>query len=169
MVSVYCVLRQARWRTCLSDVTGRQKQSVRITALLSWSLNVWEETCFMYHTCSGLKCVKYKTIWLSNWYFIHNSCSWQTYIQTKMSTCYVVCRSQHAVATCFRKDDLESSVFGVCHKIKRALACGTELYCMPTIILVMRGVSQVTRMAEKRNACRVLVGKPEGKTASWKT
>jgi hypothetical protein len=26
----------------------------------------------------------------------------------------------------------------------------------------------VTRVAEKRSACRVLVGKSEGKTASWK-
>lgn len=58
----------------------------------------------------------------------------------------------------------------LCNKIKRDLACGTESYCMPAIIIVtksksMRGVSQVT---EKRNARRVLVGKPEGKTASCK-
>jgi len=33
----------------------------------------------------------------------------------------------------------------------------------------MRGVSQVKCVGEKRNACEALVGKPEGKTASWKT
>ena len=62
----------------------------------------------------------------------------------------------------------------LCNKIKRDLACGTESYCLPAAIIVMksesmRGVSQVTCTEEKRNACRVLVGKPEGKTACWKT
>jgi hypothetical protein len=56
-----------------------------------------------------------------------------------------------------------------CNKIKRGLQCGFESYSMPTIIRVMkskrmRGVAHVTCMGEKRNAYRVLVGKPEGKT-----
>jgi hypothetical protein len=44
-----------------------------------------------------------------------------------------------------------------------------ELYSSPNIIRMiksrkMRWAGHVTRMGEKRNACRILVGKPEGKT-----
>jgi hypothetical protein len=43
-----------------------------------------------------------------------------------------------------------------------------NLYCSPSVIRIiksrrMRWVGHVTRMGEKRNACRILVGKPEGK------
>jgi hypothetical protein len=44
-----------------------------------------------------------------------------------------------------------------------------ELYCLPSIIRIiksrgMRWAGHVARMGEKRTACRILVGKPEGKT-----
>jgi hypothetical protein len=43
-----------------------------------------------------------------------------------------------------------------------------DLYSSPNIIRIiksrrMRWAGHVTRMGEKRNACRLLVGKPEGK------
>jgi hypothetical protein len=42
-----------------------------------------------------------------------------------------------------------------------------NLYCSPSIVRMirsrkMRWGGHVTRMGEKRNACRILVGKPEG-------
>jgi hypothetical protein len=44
-----------------------------------------------------------------------------------------------------------------------------NLYSSPSIIRLinsrqMRRAGHVARMGEKRNACRILVGKPEGKT-----
>jgi hypothetical protein len=43
-----------------------------------------------------------------------------------------------------------------------------NLHCSPSIIRIirswrMRWVRHVARMGEKRNACRIFVGKPEGK------
>jgi hypothetical protein len=38
-----------------------------------------------------------------------------------------------------------------------------NLYSSPYIIRVMRWAGHVARMGEKRNVCRLLVGKPEGK------
>jgi hypothetical protein len=43
-----------------------------------------------------------------------------------------------------------------------------NLYCLPSIIRIiksrrMRWAGHVARMGEKRNVCRLLVGKPEGK------
>jgi hypothetical protein len=40
------------------------------------------------------------------------------------------------------------------------------LFCSPNIVLVMRYAGHVARMAEKRNAYRVLVVKPEKKNKS---
>jgi hypothetical protein len=43
-----------------------------------------------------------------------------------------------------------------------------NLYCLPSIIRIIKSrmmtwIGHVARMGEKRNACRILVGKPEGK------
>jgi hypothetical protein len=43
-----------------------------------------------------------------------------------------------------------------------------DLYSSPSIIIIiksrrMRWVGHIARMGEKRNACKLLVGKPEGK------
>jgi hypothetical protein len=44
-----------------------------------------------------------------------------------------------------------------------------NLYFLPSIIRIsksrrMRWIGKAERMGEKRNACRILVGKPEGKS-----
>jgi hypothetical protein len=39
----------------------------------------------------------------------------------------------------------------------------SNLYALPDIIRVMRWAGFVARMGEMRNACKILVGKPEGK------
>ena len=48
------------------------------------------------------------------------------------------------------------------------------LYCSPNIVRVIKSrimiwAGHVARMGEKRGVYRVLVGKPEGKDANWKT